>query len=132
VLLRYGALRAEVRNPTILYLSQEEPRPRQVLSGVDSLFVVGDVHGEYDRLLGLLGNAGLIDGESRWVGGGSHVVFLGDLFDRGAYVTQTLWFLYGLEHQARAAGGGAHVVLGNHETMILTSEDLFTIGPTQP
>ena len=57
------------------------------------------------------------------MGGGAHVVFLGDLFDRGADVTRTLWFLYELERQAQAAGGGAHIVLGNHETMIFT-EDL--------
>ena len=123
VLLRYGALEAEVLHATVLYLRGEAPRALEVLSGVDSLYVVGDVHGEYDRLLGLLGNAGLIDAEGRWVGGGSHVVFLGDVFDRGADVTRTLWFLYELERQARVAGGGAHLVLGNHETMIFT-EDL--------
>ena len=83
---------------------------------------MGDVHREYDRLLGLLGNAGLVDPEGQWVGGRSHVVFLGDIFDRGADVTRTFWFLYGLERQARTAGGGAHLVLGNHETMIFTHD----------
>ena len=123
VLLRYGALGAEDLHATVLDLREEAPRVLEVLSGVDSLYVIGDVHGEYDRLLGLLGNAALIDTEGQWVGGGSHVVFLGDVFDRGADVTRTLWFLYELERQARAEGGGAHVVLGNHETMIFT-EDL--------
>ena len=127
VLLRYGALEAEDLHATVLYLREEAPPALEVLSGVDSLYVVGDVHGEYDRLLGLLGNAGLIDTEGQWVGGGSHVVFLGDVFDRGADVTRTLWFLYELERQARAAGGGAHVVLGNHETMIFT-RDLRYVG----
>ena len=122
VLLRYGALEAEDLHATVLYLREEVPRASGVLSAVDSLFVVGDVHGEYDRLLGLLRNAGLVDPEGQWVGGRSHVVFLGDIFDRGADVTQTLWFLYELERQARAAGGGAHVVLGNHETMIFTHD----------
>ena len=122
-LLRYGALSGEDLHETVLYLDEGVPRATAVLTDVDSLYVVGDVHGEFDRVIGLLGNAGLIDEESRWVGGRRHVVFLGDLFDRGADVTRVLWFLYDLERQARAAGGGSHVVLGNHETMIFT-EDL--------
>ena len=131
VLLRYGALEAEDLYSTVLYLRGEAPRALEVLSGVDSLYVVGDVHGEYDRLLGVLGNAGLIDTEDQWVGGGSHVVFLGDVFDRGADVTRTLWFLYELERQARVAGGGAHVVLGNHETMIFTEDLRYVSGKEQ-
>ena len=123
VLLRYGALGAEALHATVLYLREDEPRELEVVTGVDSLYVVGDVHGEYERVLGLLGNAGLLDREGQWVGGERHVVFLGDLFDRGANVTRTLWFLYKLERQARATGGGVHIVLGNHETMIFT-EDL--------
>ena len=122
VLLRYGVLGAEDLHATVLYLREDVPRPSAVLTGVDSLYVVGDVHGEYDRVLGLLGNAGLIDTEGQWVGGRSHIVFLGDIFDRGVDVTRTLWFLYELEHQARAAGGGSHVVLGNHEAMVFTND----------
>ncbi len=122
VLLRYGALSAEELHTTVLYLREAAPGTPGVLTGVDSLYVVGDVHGEYDRVLGLLRNAGLIDAEGQWVGGRSHVVFLGDIFDRGADVTRTFWFLYALERQAREAGGGAHVVLGNHETMVFTHD----------
>jgi len=131
VLLRYGASGAENLHATVLYLREEGPRTPEVLAGVDSLYVVGDVHGEYDRLLGLLGNAGLVDPEGQWVGGRSHVVFLGDIFDRGLDVTRTFWFLYGLERQARAAGGGAHLVLGNHETMIFTHDLRYVSGKEQ-
>jgi len=123
VLLRYGGLAAaEDLHETMLYLNEDGPRPPAVLTDVDSIFVVGDVHGEFERVLGLLGNAGLIDANRSWVGGERHVVFLGDIFDRGLEVTRVLWFLYGLEHQARAAGGGSHIVLGNHETMIFTED----------
>ena len=130
VLLRYGALGAEDLHATVVYLREDVIRPSGVITGVDSLYVVGDVHGEYDRVLSLLGNAGLIDADGRWVGGRSHIVFLGDVFDRGADVTRTLWFLYELERQARAAGGGAHVVLGNHEAMIFT-RDLRYVSPKE-
>lgn len=130
-LLRYGTLSSEDLHETVLYLNEDVPRVPAVLTDVDSLYVVGDVHGEFDRVLGLLGNAGLIDEESKWVGGESHVVFLGDLFDRGADVTRVLWFLYELERQARAAGGGSHVVLGNHETMIFTEDVRYVSSKEQ-
>jgi hypothetical protein len=89
---------------------------------VDSLYVVGDVHGEFDTLTAVLRNASLIDREGNWSGGRRHLVLLGDLFDRGDDVTRTLWHLYGLERQAKAAGGNVHVVLGNHEIMVLTND----------
>ncbi|MEX1256698.1 MAG: metallophosphoesterase [Gemmatimonadota bacterium] len=121
IVLHYGASTEAPLHITTIRLQEEGP-PAAVLKGVDSLFVVGDVHGEYDRLIALLGNAGLVDRGGRWTGGRSHVVFLGDIFDRGSDVTRTLWFLYGLEREAETAGGGAHVVLGNHETMIFTHD----------
>ena len=130
-LLRYGGLAAGDLHETVLYLNEEGPRPPAVLTDVDSLFVVGDVHGEFERLLGLLGNAGLIDTDTKWVGGERHVVFLGDIFDRGMEVTRVLWFLYELERQARAAGGGSHIVLGNHETMIFTEDIRYVTAKEQ-
>jgi hypothetical protein len=130
VVVQYGAAEASALHATTLYLGTEPPAESGRLAGVDSLYVVGDVHGEYDRLRRLLHNAGLVDQEARWSGGNSHVVFLGDIFDRGDDVTKTLWFMYRLEREARAAGGGSHVVLGNHETMIFT-EDLRYVSPKE-
>ena len=124
VLLRYGVTGSEPGDlhRTELDLGREDRIPEGVLSGVDSLFVVGDIHGEYARLLRLLNSAGLVDRDGRWSGGRRHVVFLGDVPDRGDDVTRTLWFLYRLEGDAAAAGGGAHVVLGNHEVMNFTRD----------
>lgn len=142
IVLRYGALEAEAAagsthgsaghglHATTLYLDEGDAPPPGVLTGVDSLFVVGDVHGEYDTLLRLLRNAGLVDAHGGWTGGRSHIAFLGDLFDRGADVTRTLWFLYGLEREAAAAGGRVHVVLGNHEIMVF-SDDLRYVSPKE-
>jgi hypothetical protein len=110
-----------------LFLSDDPPVESGELTGVDSLYVVGDVHGEYAHLRDLLVNAGLVDRSGmRWAGGTKHVVFVGDLFDRGPDVTPVLWLLYRLEHEARAAGGGSHVVLGNHETMVFTGDLRYT------
>lgn len=130
VRLEYGSL----GDPDGLHVTEvrlgEPRRPGGRFEEVDSVFAVGDVHGEYDTLRRLLTNAGVIDGSGRWSGGRAHLVLLGDLFDRGPDVTRTLWFLYRLEDEARASGGRVHVVLGNHETMVLTG-DLRYVSPRE-
>lgn len=108
-----------------------EPPPAEVdLTGHDSVFVFGDVHGEFDRVLWLLRLADLIDAELHWTGGSAAVAFLGDLFDRGEDVTRLLWFIYGLEREAEAAGGRVITLLGNHEAMVLTG-DLRYLAPKE-
>lgn len=89
---------------------------------VDSLYVLGDIHGRYDELINLLQQAALVDEQLNWTGGSSHAVFLGDLFDRGDDVTKVLWFIYELEEKAALAGGMIHLVLGNHEIMTMTKD----------
>ena len=89
---------------------------------IDSLFIVGDVHGQYKRLINLLTNAQIIDNELNWIAGKAHLAFLGDIFDRGNQVTKVLWFIYQLEAKAEAAGGKVHLVLGNHEIMTITND----------
>ncbi len=88
----------------------------------DSLYVVGDVHGRYDQVTNLLMKANVIDEDLNWIAGSSHVVFLGDVFDRGDDVIKVLWFIYGLEEKAALAGGKVHLVLGNHEIMNMTKD----------
>lgn len=123
--LAYG-LAGQALFGTKLFLGPESGPESGELNGVDSLFVVGDVHGEYEHLRELLTNAGLIGQGMHWTGGTKQVVFVGDLFDRGPDVTPVLWLLYRLEREARAAGGGSHVVLGNHETMVFTDDLRYT------
>jgi hypothetical protein len=43
-------------------------------------------------------------------------------------VTKILWFLYALDQQASKAGGKLHLLLGNHEVMILNG-DLRYLNP---
>jgi len=131
VTLRYGAEGDTAdTHLTRIRLPLPPPRADGVLEDVDSLYVVGDVHGEFGTLRTILRNAGLVDAEGHWAGGDRHLVLLGDMMDRGPDVTRTLWFLYGLEGQAEAAGGGVHVVLGNHEVMVLAG-DLRYVSPKE-
>lgn len=127
VTLRYGTLGAESLHETGVRLGRAAGpgEVRAEFGPRDSLWVVGDVHGQYGRLRRLLRNAGLVDGDGRWAGGRAHLVLLGDLVDRGPYVTRTLWFAYRLQAEARAAGGRVSVVLGNHEIMVLTGDHRY-------
>jgi hypothetical protein len=105
-------------------------RPHAIHEQPDSLFVLGDTHGAFDVLIAGLQVAGVIDSSLAWSAGRSHVVFAGDMTDRGPDVIRLLWFIYGLEQQAAAAGGRVHVLLGNHEIMVLLA-DLRYVHPKE-
>jgi hypothetical protein len=82
----------------------------------------GDVHGAYDELAQLLQETGVIDATGNWSGGNTQLVSLGDILDRGPDSRKVLELLMRLEEQAAAAGGSVHVVLGNHETMVMSGD----------
>lgn len=90
--------------------------------GVERIAALSDVHGQYELMVQLLQNNGIVDRKLRWRYGRGHLVIAGDVFDRGPKVNQALWLLYGLEQQARAAGGAVHLLLGNHEIMVLAND----------
>jgi hypothetical protein len=97
-------------------------------SGKAPLFVVADTHGEYEILAAMLQKHGVVDEKLAWKYGRGDLVVLGDVFDRGPSHTEILWLLYELEGEARRAGGGVHLVLGNHETMVMLG-DLRYLNP---
>jgi len=89
---------------------------------VDSVYVVGDVHGRYNKLINLLQKSNIIDRNLNWIAGKASLVFLGDVFDRGSQVTKVLWFINQLEQKAKNSGGKVHLVLGNHEIMVMSKD----------
>jgi len=86
------------------------------------IFAVSDIHGEYQALAEMLRKADVVDAGLAWSWGDGHLVILGDVFDRGAQVTECLWLIRRLEGEARQAGGRVHFVLGNHELMVLQGD----------
>ncbi len=100
------------------------PNPDDVKTA-GNIFVIGDIHGKYNALVNLLMNNKIIDTELKWIFGEGQLVLLGDVFDRGGFVTEMLWFLYELEIQARNSGGNVHLLLGNHEIMALTGDHRY-------
>src|ERR1700687_5551053 len=86
---------------------------------VRRIVAIGDVHGDYQRLMELLRTATLVDAKGAWTGGATHLVLTGDMVDRGDHSAQVLDLLMDLEPKARKAGGRVHALIGNHEAMDL-------------
>jgi hypothetical protein len=84
------------------------------------MLVLSDIERNFKGLQQVLTGTGVTDAHDRWHFGTGHLVFVGDMFDRGLQVTECLWLLYKLEYEAEQAGGKVHFLLGNHELMNLT------------
>lgn len=95
---------------------------------VKKIFIVSDVHGQFQWFKELLIHNGVTDQRMRWRFGKDHLVVLGDIMDRGKYVTEVLWAVHQLQIQARRKGGRVHFLLGNHEAMVLQG-DLRYVHP---
>ncbi len=95
------------------------PNNQQHFLGASKIVALSDIHGQFDLFIKLLQAHKIIDQQKNWSFEDGHFVITGDVFDRGDKVTETLWFLYKLEQQAARAGGKLHLLLGNHEVMVL-------------
>ena len=96
-----------------------EEDPVLEFNNVPKFLALSDIHGQDDLFRELLRAHQVIDEENKWIYGDGHLVIVGDIFDRGPKVMESLWFLFFLEKEAKAAGGKVHVLLGNHELMVM-------------
>jgi hypothetical protein len=97
------------------------------IDGVERIVAVGDVHGAYDRFVGILREAGVLDSRQRWSGGKAHLVQVGDVLDRGPDSRKVLDLLRRLEGEAEKAGGAVHALLGNHEVFRMIGDLRYTL-----
>ena len=86
------------------------------------IFVVSDVEGNFPFFEKLLKSNKIIDDKFNWTFGNNHLVLLGDFFDRGTQVFESLWLIYKLEAEAEKQGGKVHFILGNHDIMNLEED----------
>jgi hypothetical protein len=121
ILLRYGRP-GDGGAATPIFMGAAPRRTAATYPAADSLYIVGDTHGDFDALVTGLRRAGLVDEQLRWTGRRKRLVFAGDLTDRGPDVIRLLWFVYRLERDAERQGGRVHVVLGNHELMVMLGD----------
>ncbi|MFI5132638.1 MAG: metallophosphoesterase, partial [Chitinophagales bacterium] len=91
----------------------------------EKLLALSDIEGNFEAFRKLLQTNKVIDEGYNWTFGQGHLVFSGDMFDRGEQVTECLWLVYTLEEKAKAAGGYIHFILGNHEIMNLNGDIRF-------
>src|SRR6478672_3310194 len=73
--------------------------------------------------------AGLIDHDSTWRGGPSHLVFLGDYLDRGPRGMDVIRLVRTLEGQAANTGGRVTALIGNHEVLFLAAQHFRARDP---
>lgn len=84
-------------------------------------YVVGDVHGQYGKLIRNLRDAGLISDDLRWSGADSALWLIGDLVDRGPDGIKVIDLAMRLQREAAAAGGSANTLIGNHDILLLAA-----------
>lgn len=89
---------------------------------VARVVAISDVHGDFDAMVSTLKQAGILDANLAWAGGEAHFVLVGDILDRGPNSRAAMDLLMGLEGEARDSGGQVHVLIGNHESMLLTGD----------
>ena len=96
----------------------EFKREKSKYRKVKKIAALSDIHGQHELAVEILTNHQIIDENQNWMYGEGHLIIVGDIFDRGPQVNETLWLLYKLEAQAKEAGGKVHVLLGNHEYLV--------------
>ena len=72
--------------------------------------VIGDVHGQLDKLIGLLERLGYAESAGTWRHPTRTAIFLGDLIDRGPKQLATIDLV-----RRMVQAGSARCILGNHE-----------------
>jgi hypothetical protein len=91
----------------------------------ESLFALGDIHGDYDRLVKLLAAAKIIDDSpaAHWAAGKAVLVVTGDMVDKGPKPVEVLHILMRLQSEAPKSGGEVILLSGNHEAEFLAGPD---------
>jgi hypothetical protein len=86
-----------------------------------SVYIVGDVHGQYEKVTRLLTGTRLLTKDLNWDAGQSQLWFIGDFFDRGPGGLEMVDLVMQLQTQAAAAGGKVGALIGNHEILLLAA-----------
>lgn len=119
--LRFFGFCGDTNTEYIITAAAPTPGPDS-LADVEKLFAISDIHGDYEHFVEILVTASVIDSNLHWIWEQGHLVVNGDVFDRGPAVTECLWLIYRLEREAALAGGAVHLLLGNHELMVLRGD----------
>lgn len=101
---------------------------RDTWKNIERVIAIGDLHGDYEQFRAVMMMSGLMDENSVWIGGRTHLVQTGDLPDRGPDSLKIIRDLQSLKKAARKAKGYVHLLIGNHEAMNVYG-DLHYVHP---
>ncbi|ORX42561.1 Metallo-dependent phosphatase [Piromyces finnis] len=90
------------------------------------LVAIGDIHGDYNKLISVMRHAKLIDSKDKWIAKNTILVQTGDLIDRGNDIKEILEFLRHLQSQVSKYDSVMYLLLGNHEINNLQGQYQFT------
>lgn len=102
------------------------------MDDIHDILVIGDIHGQYEKLLRLLHQERLVDANLSWTGETTTLWFMGDFFDRGPDGIAVVDLVMRLQNEAQAAGGSVQSLLGNHEVLLLAAQRLGEQQDTAP
>jgi len=88
---------------------------------IDSLDIIGDIHGCYHTLIDLLIKLGYSQKNGIWQHPKRKAIFIGDYIDRGIYIDQSLSLIKNMVDNGKAVA-----LLGNHEMNLI---GIFIKGP---
>jgi hypothetical protein len=94
-----------------------------------ALYAIGDIHGDYRRLVRLLIAAHIVPaaparpGDVKWSAGTATLVVTGDMVDKGPRPVDVLRLLIALRAAARQSQGEVILLAGNHEAEFLAGPD---------
>ncbi len=92
--------------------------PPTTIPAAERIIAIGDVHGDLEATKQALRLGGLIGADDdHWTGGKTVLVQTGDQLDRGDDEREIIELLENLQVEAKAAGGAAYILNGNHELM---------------
>ena len=112
-------LRIDCGGETHAFTTRNPPIAPDVAPMPGKLVVLSDLEGNRAFLEAALRKLGVVGDDGGWSYGPGQLVVLGDAVDRGRDAFAVLWRLHDLATRAQAAGGGLHLLLGNHEQYLL-------------
>ena len=106
---------------------------RKLVSRPFPIHAVGDLHGNYNALIGNMASLGLINAQDDWVGGAARVSFLGDMIaDRNGNDVEIALKLLTYGSSARREGGQLPCLAGDHEWLLVSLLALRDIDGQSP
>ncbi|ORX57791.1 Metallo-dependent phosphatase [Piromyces finnis] len=103
-------------------IPKEISKEKKSESTYKRIVAVGDIHGDYKKLMKVLSTAKLVDQKGNWIAKDTILVQTGDLIDRGSDTILIFDLMMKIKKQAEKYNSIVYMLLGNHEVMNLQED----------